>query len=163
MADIELSFENFINEADPKYHDFVMKMHEYLIQNNCKLKLAIAKNGYVVSYQYGKKKRVILNYVFRKTGLFARIYADNIGHYTEVLEILPEKISKTVEKSPACKRFADPPKCNPKCVGYVFEMNKIQHQKCRYNCFLLAVDDESIPVIKSLVEEELKSRNKSEE
>ena len=159
MPDKDLCFNDFINNVDPKYRDFVKNLDEYMMQNDCKLKLALAKNGYVVSYQYGKKKRVVLNFVFRKSGLFARVYCDNIGKYMDVFGSLPENMLKTLEKAPKCKRFNDPPQCNPKCIGYLFDINDTQHQKCRYNCFLFAVDDESIPAIKNLIENEINFRN----
>jgi len=130
-----------------------------MIQNGCKLKLELAKNGYVASYQHGKKKRVILNFVFRKIGLLARIYCNFVGQYLEVYDETPEKIAKSIEKAPECKRFSDPSECNPKCNGYVFTVSGTQYQKCRYNCFLFAVTDESIPFIRSLYENELRCRN----
>ena len=158
MDNNDLSFEGFISDVDPKYHEFVRQTHEYMLENNCKLKIMTAKNGYVVSYQHGKKKRVIMNFVFRKSGLFARIYSDFIGHYADVLETFPEKVIKSIEKAPVCKRFNNPPTCNSRCGGYVFTMKDIQYQKCRYSCFLLAVEEESIPFIKILYENELNCR-----
>ena len=158
----DIKFEDFINEVDPKYREFAMQMNEYMMQNDCKLKMTLAKNGYVVSYQFGKKKRVILNFVFRKIGLFARIYADNIGQFPEVLDTFPEKMAQTIKKAPECKRFSDPSQCNPKCNGYLFTISDTQYQKCRYNCFLFAVNEESIPFIKSLTENEIKIRKSAE-
>ena len=158
MAEKDLSFNDFINDVDPKYREFPRQTHEYMLQNDCKLKLKLAKNGYVVSYQHGNKKRVIMNFVFRKSGLFARVYCDHVGHFTRVLESLPEKMTKAIEKAPVCKRFDDPSQCNPKCNGYIFTIGDTQYHKCRYSCFLFAVDDESIPFITSLLENELKCR-----
>ena len=161
MDEKNLSFDDFVNDVDPVYHEFVRQTHEYMLENECTLKMMLAKNGYVVSYQHGKKKRVIMNFVFRKSGLFARVYCDFIGHYSETLETIPEKMMKAVEKAPTCKRFKDPPSCNSKCSGYLFTMKDKQHQKCRYNCFLFAVDEESIPFIRTLLENELKCRNEA--
>ena len=155
----DLCFDDFINEVDPNYHGFALQTHEHMLQNDCKLKMTHAKNGYVVSYQHGKKKRVIMNFVFRKSGLFARIYCDHIGEYIETLEGISTNMIKTIEKAPVCKRFEDPSTCNSKCNGYVFTLKGTQHQKCRYNCFLFAVDDESIPFIKTLFENELQHRS----
>jgi len=157
-----MDFEDFIIEVDPQYQEFARKMHEYLLQNDCKLKMTSAKNGYVVSYQHGKKKRVLMNFVFRKSGLVARIYADHIGQYIEVLESVPVSMKKTVEKAPKCKRFEEPTNCNPKCSGYVFKLGDTQHEKCRYNCFLFTVNDESIPFIRTMIEKELGCRESGE-
>jgi len=158
---INMDFEVFIKEVDPQYQGFAREMHEYLLKNDCKLKMTSAKNGYVVSYQYGKKKRVLMNFVFRKSGLVARVYADNINQYLGVLESIPDAMKKAVEKAPKCKRFEETPGCNPKCSGYVFSLSNIQHQKCRYNCFLFEVNNESIPFIKTMIEKELECRAES--
>ena len=154
-----MEFKDFIIEVDPQYQEFAEKMHEYLLQNDCKLKMTSAKNGYVVSYQYGKKKRVLLNFVFRKSRLVTRIYADHIGQYVDLLETVSVNMKRAVEKAPKCKRFEEPTSCNPKCSGYVFNMGGVQHQKCRYNCFMFEVTDESIPFIRTIVEKELKCRS----
>ena len=158
----ELSFDDFINEVDPKYHEFARQTHAYMLQNDCKLKMTLAKNGYVVSYQYGKKKRVVFNFVFRKSGLFARIYSDHIGKYSEIFEGIATNMVKSIEKAPACKRFSDPSDCNSKCSGYVFNIKGTQHQKCRYNCFLFPVNNENIPFIRTLFENELQYRSHAE-
>ena len=151
-------FEDFILSVDPQYQEFTKSIHDYMVKNECTLKMTDAKNGYVVSYQQGKKKRVILNFVFRKNGLHARIYADHVAQYLDLLESLPESMKKAVVKAPSCKRFDDPPKCNSKCIGYIFTIADTQHQKCRYNCFLFLVTNESIPHIWTLVEKELSLR-----
>ena len=153
-----MDFEVFIVEVDPQYQGFAREMHEYLLQNDCKLKMTSAKNGYVVSYQYGKKKRVLMNFVFRKSGLVTRVYADHINQYLDMLEAIPDNMKKAVEKAPKCKRFEETPGCNTKCSGYVFNLSNIQHQKCKYNCFLFEVNDESIPFIKTMIEKELECR-----
>ena len=159
MSEIELSFENFIDTVDPKYRDFARQIDIFMQKNGCKLQLKHAKNGYVVSYQHGKKKRVIMNFVFRKSTLFARVYGDNVGHYTDVLHHLPDKMAKALEKASVCKRFDDPSQCSPKCSGYMFSIGDKQYKKCRYSCFLFAIDEESIPIIRSLLENELKYRD----
>lgn len=154
MPDMELSFEGFLQNVNPLHQEFVTQIHDVMLQNGCKLKLQLAKSGYVVSYSHGKDKRVILNFVFRKSGLVARIYGDYADRYMDFLETLPDKMIKSIEKAPACKL------CNPRCMkGYVFSVKGTQHQKCRYNCFLFAVDDESIPFIKTFLEHEIKERS----
>ena len=158
MPDKELSFDNFLNDVDPRYQEFVRNTHDYMIQNGCKFKLALAKNGYVASYSYGKPGRVVLNFVFRKKGLVARIYGDNVNAYMDFIGTLPENMIDTIIKAPACKRFADPPKCSPKCIGYVFSVNGTQYQKCRYNCFLFDINDESAPFTADFVGHELRER-----
>ena len=153
-----MTFEDFLMEVDPQYHGFAREIHEYLLENGCVMKITTAKNGYLVSYKYGKKKRVILNFVFRKSGLMVRIYSDYVAEYLDIIESFPESMKKTIENAPSCKRFEDPPKCTPTCIGYVFAFNGTQHQKCRYSCFFFEVTDETIPHIREMVEKELSLR-----
>ena len=159
MPDSGPCFEDFLINVDPQYQGFARQTHEQLLQNECKLKMTLAKNGYVVSYQYGKKKRVVMNFVFRKSGLVARIYGDHAGQYLDFLETLPVSMIKKIEKAPGCKRFENPPRCYEKCGGYVFTIKKTQYMKCRYNCFMFEVDDESIPFIQEFLEKEMEIRN----
>ena len=158
MPKEELSFEDFINDVDPRYRDFATQTHEYMLGEGCKLKMQLAKNGYVVSYSHGKTKRVVMNFVFRKSGLIARIYGDNVGQYENFLETLPEAMKKDIENSPKCKRFNEPPGCNSKCGGNVFTLGGTLYQKCRYNCFMFNVNDECIPFIRGFLEHELQAR-----
>ena len=153
-----MSLDDFIISVAPQYQGFARYINDYLLNNGCVLKMANAKNGFVVSYQHVAKKRVVMNFVFRKNGLVARIYGDHVGEYPEFLETLPDSMRISIQTAPACKRFDNPPKCNSKCGGYVFSIGGMQYQKCRYNCFLFVVSDESIPFITTHIEKELAAR-----
>jgi len=153
-----MNIEDFIIEIDPQYHGFVLSINEYLIDKGCKLKISTAKNGYLVSYQYGKKKYVLMNFVLRKGVLVARIYGNNAVNYIDILESLPESMKKNIHKAAKCKRFEDPPKCTPKCGGYVFNFEGSELQKCRYFCFMFEVNNETGPYIRTLIEKELEQR-----
>ena len=154
MPNNELSFEGFLLNVNPVYQDFVKKTHAWLLENGCKLKLQLAKNGYVVSYSHVQSRRVLLNFVFRKSGLVVRIYGDSADQYTDFLETLPDAMIKSIAKAPECRL------CNARCnKGYAFSIRGKAYQKCRYNCFLFAVDDESIPFIKSFLENEIRERS----
>ena len=154
MPDQELSFEGFLLNVNPLYQDFVQQTHAYLFENGCKLKLQLAKNGYVVSYSHSKSKRVLLNFVFRKSGLVTRIYGDLVNQYMDFLETLPDAMIKSVAKAPVCRL------CNDRCnKGYAFSIKGTDYQKCRYNCFMFTVDDENIPFIRSFLEHEIHERN----
>jgi len=154
----KMTFDDFLMEVDPQYHGFICEIHEYLTENGCTLKVTTAKSGCMVSYQYGKKKRVVLNFVFRKGALQARIYCGHVDQYLETIESLPESMRKTIEKAPKCKRFEDPPKCSPKCIGYVFPLAGTHHQKCRYFSFFFEVNNETIPSIRKMLEKEVACR-----
>ena len=102
-----MNIEDFIIEIKPQYHGFVLSLNDYLINNGCKLKISTAKNGYLVSYQYGKKKYVLMNFVFRKGELVARIYGNNAVNYIDILESLPESMKISINNAGNCKRFED--------------------------------------------------------
>lgn len=127
----EYNHKDFIEEVSPVYRDFVDQMNDFLLQNNCKQKIEMAKSGYLVSYTHLKTKRVIINFVFRKNGLIIRIYGDYVNNYIDYFETLPEGMIKAINKSPACKRLIDPEKCNSRCsMGYDFYIKGSHYQKC---------------------------------
>jgi len=146
-------------DVHPAYHGFVLQTHSYLLENGCVMKMSIAKNGYLVSYS-DINKRVIANFVFRKRGLVIRIYGDNVNLYNDFLETLPDEMKKAIDKAPVCKRLIDITKCNSRCrMGYEFTLNGAIHKKCQYNCFMFAVDFESIPFISDFLKNELTARS----
>lgn len=152
-------FEDFLKDVNPFYHEFVEKLNGFLLQNGCSITMEPAKNGCLVSYRHTKTKRSVLNFVFRKSGLVARIYADNLNKYGDILTMLSESLIKIIKKAPDCKRLLDPAKCNGRCpMGYTFTLKDALYKKCRYNCFLLPVNFESMPFIKAAVECEIKER-----
>jgi hypothetical protein len=154
----DLKFEDFLKDVNPAYIDFATRTHEYLLENGCAVKIDMAKNGYLVSYS-DKKKRVILNFVFRKSGLVTRIYGDAINSYIDYVETIPEAMIKAIEKAPACKRMLDSSKCNSRCrMGYDFMLKGAHWQKCQYNCFMFPVTHESSPYIRRFLENELNAR-----
>lgn len=159
MSKEEIKFEDFLANVSPVNVDFVNQTHAFILQSGCTYKIESAKNGFVVSYVHAKTKKVIANYVFRKSGLIIRIYGDHIGSYSDVLTALPEGMAKAIEKAPVCKRLIDPTKCNSRCpMGYVFELNGTVHQKCRYNSFMFGVIDENYDTIHAFIERELNER-----
>ncbi len=159
MSDINLQYENFLNEVNPAYREFVDQTNDFLSQNGCKIKIEIAKNGYVVSYNDTKRGKVVANFVFRKSGLIIRIYGDHVNKYASFLETLPNGMIKAIEKAPICKRLADPAKCNSRCqMGYIFTLNNVDYQKCRFNCFMFLVSGENNPFIKTFLENEMSLR-----
>ena len=159
MSENDLKFENFLKDIHPVYHEFVTQTDAFLAGNGCKIKLDMAKNGYLVSYSHAKSKHVILNFVFRKGGLVIRVYGNNVNKYAEILADMPEGMITAIRKAPACKRLADPNACSSRCSkGYEFGIKDESFQKCRYNCFMFEINDENIPFIKTFIENEVGSR-----
>lgn len=149
-------FNLFMETVDERFHDFVNQINEYLTEKGCKCDIKTAKSGYVVSYVLNSNKRTLATFVSRKTGMKLRIYPEHIQKYQNYLDTLPEKMKKEIKKASACKRLINPNDCNPKCVmGYTFEMDGEQYQKCRYMAFQPTLSKENNPYIKQFLENEL--------
>jgi hypothetical protein len=158
MDNKDLEFENFLLDVNPVYQESVTRIHDYLLENECAIKISLAKSGYLISYS-DKNKRVIANFVFRKSGLVIRIYGDAVNGYLDFIETLPEGMIKAIEKAPVCRRLIDITKCNSKCrMGYDFTLKSTRYQKCQYNCFMFPVNVENIPFINDFLIKELSAR-----
>lgn len=149
-------FSLFMETVDERFRDFVNQINEYLTGKGCKCDIKTAKSGYVVSYLLSSNKRTLATFVSRKTGMKLRIYPEYIQEYQSFLNTLPEKMKKEIKKASVCKRLINPDDCNPKCVmGYTFEMDEEQYQKCRYMAFMPALSEENNPYIMQFLEKEL--------
>lgn len=156
------TFDQFISDVDLSQMPYTMQIHAYLTRNGCQTKVETAKSGYVVSYTLNPGKKVIANFVFRKKGLFIRIYGDHVAKYNELLDTLPEKMQSAIENAGVCRRLLDPTKCNSRCpMGNVFTLRGETHKKCRYGNFLFYIDAESVSAIQALLENELRERSAS--
>lgn len=148
-------FNMFMETVDGRFRDFVEQINGYLIDKSCKCDIKTAKSGYVVSYVLSSK-RTLATFISRKTGMKLRIYPEYIREYQDFLNTLPEKMKKEIKKASICKRLVNPDDCNPKCImGYTFEMDGEQYQKCRYMAFQLTLSEENNPYIKEFLENEL--------
>ena len=155
-----ISFDDFLTDVAVQYKDFVLELHDVLIANGYKLKVENKASGPFASYSHPKTKRSILNFFFRKSGFFTRVYADNHDKYADFLNGLTPIMEKEITKSPVCKRLIDPSDCNQKCImGYDFYIRGTHYQKCRYNCFQFAVNEKSTGTISLFIENEVKGRN----
>lgn len=157
----QIPFEDFMAMVDPAVQPFVAETDGFLREGGCLVGIQSAKSGYVVSYKHTGSGRVLLNYVFRKKGLVARIYADNILAYMELLDTLPKTMKDKVAKAPVCRRLINPELCSPHCPkGYEFILEGENYQKCRYSSFMFFVEDEAKPHIRAMLEREMAIRNK---
>ena len=157
MAADKITFEQFLTAVDTEHHPFVQGLHDYLLESGCKVTFEEKKSGYLASYKHGKKKRSIVNFVFRKAGMLVRIYGEYTSGYPDFLNTLPGNMVQSIDGSGDCKRLVSGG-CSPKCSGYDFAIDGKRFQKCRYNCFEFLVTDESGAHIKSFVEHELRER-----
>lgn len=157
---MEHNFNDFLETVDGRFQDFVTQINDYLTNHGCSCDMKLAKSGYVVSYVLEDTKRTLATFVTRKTGVKLRIYPEHIQEYQSFLDSLPEKMKKDIKKSSVCKRLLNPDDCNPKCVmGYTFELDGEQYQKCRYMAFMPALTEENNPHIQQFLEQELIRRS----
>jgi hypothetical protein len=150
MAQAKISFEQFLEAVDTGNKPFVEDLHSYMLNHGCKVTFEEKKSGFLASYKYGKPQKAILNFVFRKNGMLARIYGERISGYPDFLNTLPPEMVKSIENAGICKRLVHNT-CSPKCMGYDFTIGKEHFQKCRYCCFEFLMTGESNPYIKSFV------------
>lgn len=157
MAQNSITMDDFLLDVHPMLHAYVRQMHDNLMEAGCAMEITRAKSGYVASYKY--KKRTVLNYVFRKAGMIARIYGDHFTSYLDTIEALPDSMAAAIDQAPACKRLLDPERCSSRCsMGYAFTLRGKPHKKCRYSCFQFLITPESMPHIEALLGGELKAR-----
>lgn len=159
MAKPEYQFDDFLAVVAGNQKKFATKVHNSLVKDGYKVKVESKASGMFASYSHPKTKRSMLNFLFRKTNLVVRIYADNIGGYSDLLSRLPEEMVKVIDKAPVCKRMINPEDCNPRCImGYDFHIQDNHYQKCRYSCFQFDANPESLPVLAEFIENERQGR-----
>lgn len=149
-------FNLFLETVDGRFCSFVNEINDFLLAHNCRCDIKTAKSGYVVSYISTQTKHTLATYISRKTGMKLRIYPEYLQKYQAFLNTLPDKMKKEVKKASVCKRLINPNDCNPKCVmGYTFEMDGEQYQKCRYMAFQPTLSEENNPYIKQFLQNEI--------
>ena len=150
MAKEKASFKEFLSAVAPEHQAFVEKLNTKLIEQGCVLVIKEAKSGYAASYQLEKK--TVMNWVFRKTGIWALIYGDNAGRYEEVIAALPADMQKKMTASRDCKRLIDPDACSGTCVkGFVYSLNGETQKKCRNDGMLFLLTEETAEYIAGLI------------
>lgn len=153
----KVSFNDFLATVEPKNQEYIEKLHNSLIAQGCDIVIKEAKSGYAVSYQLDKK--TIMNWVFRKTGILARIYGDNASLYEDIIAALPTEIQKKMTTSRDCKRLIDPTACSATCVkGFVYNLDGEMQKKCRNDGMFFLLTDKTEKAITDLVCAEVAAR-----
>ena len=149
----QYKIDDFYKEVEPVHQAFVRDTHEILTTTGgYKTKIESKASGLFVSYSHPKTKRSLLNFVFRKSGLLARLYPDNASTRFS-MDNLPATMEEELYKAPDCKM------CSEKCTkGNKFLLHGQAYDKCRYNSFLFAVTEESKPVLTGWIEKEVKPK-----
>ena len=157
MAKEKTSFKTFLSSVVPEHQAFVEKLNNNLIEQGCNLVIKEAKSGYAASYQLEKK--TVMNWVFRKSGILARIYGDNANKYENTIASMPAYMQKKMTASRDCKRLIDPNACSDTCVkGFVYALNGDIHKKCRNDGMLFLLTNETAEHIAGLVCAEVTAR-----
>ena len=157
MAKETGSFKEFLSAVAPEHQAFVENLNNNLIGRGCDLVIKEAKSGYAASYQLEKK--TVMNWVFRKSGVFARIYGDNASKYEDTIASLPADMLKKMTASRDCKRLIDPNACSDTCVkGIVYTLNDETHKKCRNDGMFFLLTTETAEHIAGLVCAEVAAR-----
>ena len=157
MEQANYQFEDFLMSADEAHTDFVTTIHETLLQEGCKVKVGSSKTN-LFSVKYTQGRRGVFNFMLRKKGLKASVYAANFAQYPDVLNRLPESMVQQIAKTSSCKNMLNPPTCWDGCIGYDIPIGNEQYQRCKFGCFQFDVNAESIPFLVELLESELKAR-----
>lgn len=167
MPKAKYQLEDFLATVNDTDRDFIITVHEMMLQNGYKPKIQITKlYGFHISYSQPQIKTVngiILYFMLKNEKLNIRINAFNHDKYPDVLNRLPENIINQIDKADTCKKSIDPHKCWQGCIGYDFYIKEKRYQKCICTCFLLEVDSESTPFLTELIESESKERLLSSE
>lgn len=150
MAKEKVAFSEFISTVTSEHRAFVERLHDRLVGLGCDVIIKEAKSGYAASYQWEKK--TVMNWVFRKAGILARIYGDNAGQYEDILANLPAEMQSKMTVSRDCKRLLDPTACSDTCVkGFIYELNGTTLKKCRNDGMFFLLTGETAKHIVALV------------
>ena len=162
MIRAKTSFNEFLLAVAPERRVFVEKLNDKLLEQGCELVIKEVKSGYTATYQLEKK--TVMNWVFRKTGIWARIYGDNAGRYEEVIAALPADMQKKMTASRDCKRLIDPNACSNTCVkGFVYSLHGDTYKKCRNDGMFFLLTNETAEHIAELVCAEVTARKPASE
>ena len=152
---MDQTFMLFLNDIPVESQGFVLELDKYLTSKGSKRTIKAAKSGFVTSYDSPVTGKALLNYVFRKTGVKMRIYAQSIGEHSDILSDLPENMKADIKKSGDCKKLSGM-NCSPTCSGgYEFTMDGEVFKKCKNMAFFHSLTEENYDAIKKMICSEL--------
>ena len=145
----------FLQNIPAEYQRFVLELDEYLISRGSKRTIKTAKSGFVTSYSSPASRRALLNYVFRKSGVKMRIYAEHIGEHSKVLDCFPDNMKSDIKKAGDCKKLTGLA-CTPTCAaGYTFVMDGEEYRKCKNMAFFHSLTAGNTEHILKLIKAEI--------
>lgn len=107
-------YEAFLTRVEPEHRAFAAELHELFVNNGCTVEIKPTSSGFLVSYKFAPTKKAVANFVFRKSGLLLRLYADHASRDEALLSALPEDLLAAIRKAPDCKRLTRSGACNPR-------------------------------------------------
>jgi len=160
MEQANYQFQDFLMSVNEVHKAFVHTVHELLLQQGCKVKVGSTKTN-LFSVKYTQGRRGVFNFMLRRRGFKASVYAANFMQYTDVLDRLPESMVAQLAKTSACKNMSDTPTCWDGCIGYDIPIRDVRYEKCKFGCFQFHVDEESMPFLLEMLERELAARREA--
>lgn len=150
-------FSDFLDMVPDESKVFVAELNSYLTEHGCKRTIKPAAKGYLVTYSLPDSGKSLLNFVFRKGCVKARVYATHVSEYETIIEAFHEKTKKEIAAALDCKKLTGKT-CSPTCpAGYTFVMDGLEYRKCRSMAFLPTLIAENNSVIRKMIEEELRA------
>lgn len=112
-------YEAFLTRVEPEHRAFAAELHELFVNNGCTVEIKPTSSGFLVSYKFASTKKAVANFVFRKSGLLLRLYADHASRDEALLSALPEDLLAAIRKAPDCKRLTRSGALQPQVRGGV--------------------------------------------
>ncbi|MCL2854328.1 MAG: hypothetical protein FWE21_01760 [Defluviitaleaceae bacterium] len=162
MARAKYQISDFLAPANDGNVTFFNHVHKILLGGGYKTKIQVTKtDGLRISYHEPKSKTtagIIAVLLFGEKSMKVRIYGANHKAYPDTVDALPKHIENQIAKAPNCLKSTHPDKCWKGCRGYDFQIKGKRYFKCLTACFLLDVDEASVPFLLGLIEKEMIER-----
>jgi hypothetical protein len=144
-----MEFTKYQDLLPIEIRETVQNIHAELSAMDFTEEIKEAKSGPVLSYM--KDRKVLLNYVYRKSGIKVRLYAAGIAAYGDCLAALPDSMKTELKKATDCKKLNGLP-CTPTCPGgYTYTLDGELLKKCRSTAFLMTLNQKTAEYIQTLI------------
>ena len=144
-----MEFTEYQDLLPIEIRETVQNIHAELSAMDFTEEIKEAKSGPVLSYM--KDSKVLLNYVYRKSGIKVRLYAAGIAAYGDCLAALPDSMKTELKKATDCKKLNGLP-CTPTCPGgYTYTLDGELLKKCRSTAFLMTLNQKTAEYIQTLI------------
>ncbi len=144
-----MTFAEYQDLLPSEILETVQSIHAELSAMGFAEEIKEAKSGPVLSYR--KDRKVLLNYVYRKSGIKVRLYAAGIAAYEDCLSALPDRMKAELKKAADCKKLHGLA-CTPACPGgYTYTLDGEVLKKCRSMAFLMTLNQRTAMSVQALI------------